>query len=179
MSENTLFIAEGSCEKSTADQLAVGLDDLILTQDMPTSAGSKMLAGFKSLFAARVDERLREAGCHVAGKVNIGEFGFDFLGETSYFGPVTDANGNLTTAASQLLADGRVDAVVETPCGIYVFEFKLNGTASAALAQIKEKGYHEKYLRDGRKVTLAGVAFDAEMRNLSDRQIEVAADAVR
>ncbi|MBO7684131.1 MAG: ATP-binding protein [Kiritimatiellae bacterium] len=74
---------------------------------------------------------------------------------------------------------GRVDAVVETPCDIYVFEFKLNGTASAALAQIKEKGYHEKYLRDGRKVTLAGVAFDAEMRNLSDRQIEVAADTVR
>ena len=70
---------------------------------------------------------------------------------------------------------GRVDAVVETPCGIYVFEFKLNGTAAAALAQIKEKGYHEKYLRRGKKVTLAGVAFDAEMRNLSDRKIEVAA----
>ena len=68
----------------------------------------------------------------------------------------------------------RVDAVVETPCGIYVFEFKLNDTATAALAQIKEKGYHEKYLRSGKKVTLAGVAFDAEMRNLSDRQIEVA-----
>ena len=68
---------------------------------------------------------------------------------------------------------GRVDAVVETSCGIYVFEFKLDGTASEALAQIKEKGYHEKYLRSGRKVTLAGVAFDAEMRNLSDRQIEV------
>ena len=67
---------------------------------------------------------------------------------------------------------GRIDAVVETPCGIYVFEFKLNGTASAALAQIKEKGYHEKYLRSGKKVTLIGAAFDAEMRNLSDRQIE-------
>jgi hypothetical protein len=67
---------------------------------------------------------------------------------------------------------GRIDAVVETPCGIYVFEFKLNGTASAALAQIKEKGYHEKYLRSGKKVTLVGAAFDAEMRNLSDRQIE-------
>ncbi len=69
---------------------------------------------------------------------------------------------------------GRVDAVVETPCGIYVFEFKLNDTAESALAQIKEKGYHEKYLRAGKKVTLAGVAFDADMRNLSDRQIEVA-----
>ena len=68
---------------------------------------------------------------------------------------------------------GRVDAVVETPCGIYVFEFKLNGTAEAALAQIKEKGYHEKYLRSGKKVTLAGVAFDADMRNLSDRKIAV------
>jgi len=69
---------------------------------------------------------------------------------------------------------GRVDAVVETPCGIYVFEFKLNDTAAAALAQIKAKGYHEKYLRCGKKVTLVGAAFDAEMRNLSDRAIEAA-----
>ena len=74
---------------------------------------------------------------------------------------------------------GRIDAVVETPCGIYVFEFKLNDTASAALAQIKEKGYHEKYLRGGKKVTLVGAAFDAEMRNLSDRQIESCAETVK
>ena len=64
---------------------------------------------------------------------------------------------------------GRVDAVVETPCGIYVFEFKLNRTAEEALAQIKEKGYHEKYVRNGKKMTLIGVAFDSELRNLSDR----------
>ena len=68
---------------------------------------------------------------------------------------------------------GRVDAVVETPCGIYVFEFKLNDTAASALAQIKAKGYHEKWLRRGKKVTLVGAAFDADLRNLSDRQIEV------
>ncbi len=72
---------------------------------------------------------------------------------------------------------GRVDAVVETPRGVYVFEFKLDGTAAAALAQIKAKGYHEKWLRCGKKVTLVGAAFDAGMRNLSDRQIEVAATA--
>ncbi len=70
---------------------------------------------------------------------------------------------------------GRVDAVVETPCGVYVFEFKLNDTAASALAQIKAKGYHEKWLRRGKKVTLVGAAFDADLRNLSDRQIEVAA----
>lgn len=71
---------------------------------------------------------------------------------------------------------GRVDAAVETQGGVYVFEFKLDGTAAAALAQIKAKGYHEKWLRCGRKVTLVGAAFDSEMRNLSDRQIEVAAN---
>ena len=59
MSETTLFIAENPSEKAGAGQLIIGLDDLVLTQDMPTSAGSKMLAGFKSLFAARVDERLQ------------------------------------------------------------------------------------------------------------------------
>ena len=112
MSENTLFVAESPSEKAAANGLTAGLDDLILTQDMPTSAGSKMLAGFKSLFAARVDERLREAGQRIAGKVNIGEFGFDFLGETSHFGPVVDAGGCLTTAASELLAGSDVDAVV-------------------------------------------------------------------
>ena len=72
---------------------------------------------------------------------------------------------------------GRVDAVVETANDVYVFEFKLNDTADAALAQIKAKGYYEKYLRTGKRLTLIGAAFDAEMRNLSDRQIEVVAQA--
>ena len=87
---------------------------------------------------------------------------------------------------------GRVDAVVETPRGVYVFEFKLGTggrdgarpspgglssvSAAAALAQIKAKGYAEKWLRCGKKVTLVGAAFDADMRNLSDRQVEVAAN---
>ena len=52
---------------------------------------------------------------------------------------------------------------------------KLNDTAASALAQIKAKGYHEKWLRRGKKVTLVGAAFDSDLRNLSDRQIEVAA----
>ena len=65
---------------------------------------------------------------------------------------------------------------METPRGVFVFEFKLNDTAVDALEQIKAKGYHEKWLRCGKKVTLVGAAFDAEMRNLSDRQVEVAAN---
>ena len=90
----------------------VALDDLILTLDFPTSGGSKMLAGFKSLFPAEVDVRLRTAGWHVAGKASVGEFGIDLLGETSFFGPVTDAAGNLTGAGCAILRRLEADAVV-------------------------------------------------------------------
>ena len=164
MSENTLFVVESSREKAAADQLAIGLDDLILTDDMPTSAGSKMLAGFKSLFAARVDERLREAGHFVAGKVNIGEFGFDFLGETSYFGPVVDAGGNLTTAASKLLADSAVDAVV----GLDV-----NGAQARAAALSGQVHLKPTYGCVSRFGTIA-VACSGETVDISARSADVA-----
>ena len=38
-------------------------------------------------------------------------------------------------------AAGRCDAVVETKDAVFVFEFKLTGTAGEALAQIDERGY--------------------------------------
>ena len=38
-------------------------------------------------------------------------------------------------------AAGRADAVVETDDAVYVFEFKLDGSANVALKQIDDKGY--------------------------------------
>ena len=63
-------------------------------------------------------------------------------------------------------AKGRADAVVSCRDYVYVFEFKLNGTAEAALAQIDDKGYLLPYAADGRKVFKIGVEFDAAERNL-------------
>ena len=40
---------------------------------------------------------------------------------------------------------GRVDCIVETADYIYIFEFKLDGTADEALQQIEEKGYAREY----------------------------------
>lgn len=37
---------------------------------------------------------------------------------------------------------GRADAVVKTPKFVYVFEFKLKGTAGQTLQQIEEKGIY-------------------------------------
>lgn len=61
---------------------------------------------------------------------------------------------------------GRADAVVKTPKFIYVFEFKLNGTAEEALQQIDDKGYLIPYQADGRELVKIGVEFSAEKRNI-------------
>ena len=63
-------------------------------------------------------------------------------------------------------ARGRIDAVIETPKFVYVFEFKIRGTSEEALAQIEERGYAAKYASDPRKLFKIGCAFDWEARNL-------------
>lgn len=68
-------------------------------------------------------------------------------------------------------ARGRADAVVKTKDYIYVFEFKLDGTAQMALQQIDDKGYLIPYTADGRKLMKIGVNFDHEERNLGEWEI--------
>ena len=63
-------------------------------------------------------------------------------------------------------AKGRADVVVKTNDYIYVFEFKLNGTAEEALRQIDNKGYLIPYQLDGRKLVKVGVAFSKKERNI-------------
>ena len=63
-------------------------------------------------------------------------------------------------------AVGRADAVVKTKDFIYVFEFKLNGTAEEALQQIDDKGYLIPYRLDDRKLLKIGVALSKEERNI-------------
>lgn len=102
---------------------AVVLDDLFLTKDMPTTAGSKMLEGYMSLFGAEVIDRLAAAGYAIGGKANIGEFSIDLLGETSYFG-ACEKDGVLTNASAEILNDGAKA----------VLNFDVNGTPRRAAA---------------------------------------------
>ncbi len=87
------------------------LDDLILTKDMPTTAGSRMLDGYRSLFDAEVIGRLTAAGHTVVGKAAVGEFGIDLLGETAYNGALTE-NGTLKNAAADCVKSGKADAAI-------------------------------------------------------------------
>ena len=59
-------------------------------------------------------------------------------------------------------SQGRVDCIVETPKYVYIFEFKLDGTADEALAQIEAKGYARPYAADSRTVWCIGVSFSSE-----------------
>jgi hypothetical protein len=62
--------------------------------------------------------------------------------------------------------DGRIDAVVQTPQAIYLFEFKLDNDPTA-LEQIKAKEYFKKYLLDKRDIYIVGVNFDSVKGNLA------------
>ena len=62
--------------------------DVFVTRDMPTTAGSRMLAGYRSPFDATVVARLREAGAVCVGKTNMDEFAMGSSNENSAFGPV-------------------------------------------------------------------------------------------
>ena len=76
------------------------------------------------------------------------------------------------TQAEVHSAQGRADAIVQTPKYVYVFEFKLNGTAEEALQQIHDMGYAKPFQTDNRQVMKVGVEFSAETRNVSRWLIE-------
>ncbi len=97
------------CENKNASGMRIALEDMILTKEYPTTAGSKMLEGYMSLFDAEIVEKLGRAGYEIAGKINVGEFGIDLLGETSYFEGCDD---ELISATSKVVADGDIYAVV-------------------------------------------------------------------
>ena len=69
-------------------------------------------------------------------------------------------------------AKRRADAIVQTPDYVYVFEFKLGGTAEEALQQINDKGYAEPFKADSRKIIKVDVEFSAEIRNVKRWLVE-------
>ena len=66
----------------------------------------------------------------------------------------------------------RSDIVVKLQDAIYVFEFKMDGTAAEALAQINSKGYAIPYQADHRRVVKVGVNFDRAARTVGEWIIE-------
>lgn len=67
---------------------------------------------------------------------------------------------------------GRLDCVVETAQHVYIFEFKLDGKAAEALAQINERGYATEYLSSGKSIHKVGVSVSSETATVDDWGVE-------
>jgi hypothetical protein len=70
---------------------------------------------------------------------------------------------------------GRMDAVLETADTIYVLEFKM-GDAKEGLAQIRQKGYAEKFRSRKKAIQLVSIGFDQKKRNIGDWLLETDKD---
>ena len=70
------------------------------------------------------------------------------------------------TQAEYRTSQGRIDLVVGTPKYCYVMEFKLDGTAEEALAQIQDRNYTLPFAAGERQIIRIGINFDRQTRNI-------------
>src|SRR5262249_21614811 len=65
----------------------VALKDIFVTRAVPTTAGSRILDGWRPPYDATVVARLRQAGAVILGKLNMDEFAMGSSNENSAFRP--------------------------------------------------------------------------------------------
>ncbi|WP_408596920.1 Asp-tRNA(Asn)/Glu-tRNA(Gln) amidotransferase subunit GatA [Limnohabitans sp.] len=128
-SEVTLAQARASDAKlanGTAGPLEgvpVAHKDVFVTRDFATTAGSKILSGYRSPFDATVVQRLRSAGMVSLGKLNCDEFAMGSSNENSAYGAVTNpwdvtrVPGGSSGGSAAAVAAGLTPAATGTDTG--------------------------------------------------------------
>ena len=72
------------------------------------------------------------------------------------------------------ISGGRIDLSIVTDKHVYVIEYKVDKDAEAALSQIKDKHYADKFrLEKGKRVHLVGISFSSTDHALLDWKEEV------
>ena len=66
------------------------------------------------------------------------------------------------------LSQGRADCIIEAEKFVYIFEFKLDGTADEALQQIEDRGYALPYANGNRTIYKIGCSFSSETGTIEE-----------
>jgi aspartyl-tRNA(Asn)/glutamyl-tRNA(Gln) amidotransferase subunit A len=66
----------------------IAVKDIFCTEGVPTTAGSRILAGYRPPYTSTAVRKLLEAGAPVLGKTNMDEFAMGSSNENSAYGPV-------------------------------------------------------------------------------------------
>ena len=127
LAEQQARVAEEEIQKSNyrgpLHGVPVSLKDLIYTQGIRTTAGSKILADFVPDADATVVDKLREAGAVLVGKNTMHEFAYGITNDNPHYGPVRNAwnadrsSGGSSGGSGVAVAAGMVFAAVGTDTG--------------------------------------------------------------
>ncbi|NBW46769.1 MAG: Asp-tRNA(Asn)/Glu-tRNA(Gln) amidotransferase subunit GatA [Betaproteobacteria bacterium] len=115
--------AGGAAAASPLLGVPIAHKDIFVTEDAPTTAGSKMLQGYRSPFDATVVARLKAAGTVSLGKLNCDEFAMGSANENSAYFPahnpwdVSRVPGGSSGGSAVAVAAGLVAGCTGTDTG--------------------------------------------------------------
>jgi aspartyl-tRNA(Asn)/glutamyl-tRNA(Gln) amidotransferase subunit A len=101
----------------------LGVKDLFCTEGIPSTSGSRILAGYRPPYTATAVEKLAAAGAPLLGKTNMDEFAMGSSNENSGYGPVKNpwdlerVPGGSSGGSAAAVAAGLVPWAIGTDTG--------------------------------------------------------------